>query len=246
MSSLMAPSPARWLVVNADDLGLSPGVNRGIIQAYEQGIVSSASLMVRYPAAAEAADYARQHRELGLGLHVDLGEWICRAGEWSARYEVVPLGDVRQVRDEVRSQLKRFIELTGLEPDHIDSHQHVHQQEPVLSVVRAEADARNIPLRHCSSVNYRGGFYGQDEQGNACRECISPGSLIAILRDLSDGVTELCCHPGLGRDLETTYLEEREEEVRALCHPSVRQELLRLAIRAGTFAQARTTRYERL
>ena len=63
----------RWLIVNADDLGLSSGVNQGILQAHEQGIVTSASLMVRHQAAPEAVAAAREHPRLGLGLHVDLG-----------------------------------------------------------------------------------------------------------------------------------------------------------------------------
>src|SRR5437879_4472175 len=53
---------ARYLIVNADDFGRSPGVNRGIMSAYEHGIVTSASLMVRWPAAAEAA------KQLGVPL----------------------------------------------------------------------------------------------------------------------------------------------------------------------------------
>ena len=48
------------LIVNADDFGLSEGVNRGIIEAHERGIVTSASLMVLRPAAASAADYSRE------------------------------------------------------------------------------------------------------------------------------------------------------------------------------------------
>ena len=59
---------AHCLIVNADDFGQSPGVNRGIIEAHEHGIVTSASLMVRWPAAASAAAYAREHARLGLGL----------------------------------------------------------------------------------------------------------------------------------------------------------------------------------
>ena len=70
---------ARVLIVNADDFGLSAGVNRGIVEAHERGIVTSASLMVRRPAAREAADYARTHparylkdlpRWQGATLHV--------------------------------------------------------------------------------------------------------------------------------------------------------------------------------
>lgn len=56
---------SRFLIVNADDFGQSPGVNRGIIEAHEHGIVTSASLMVRWPAATEAAAYGRQSRRCG-------------------------------------------------------------------------------------------------------------------------------------------------------------------------------------
>ena len=56
------------LIVNADDFGCSRGVNRGIIEAHEHGIVTSASLMVNRPAASEAAEYGREHPELGV-LH---------------------------------------------------------------------------------------------------------------------------------------------------------------------------------
>ena len=79
----------RVLIVNADDFGRSPGVNQGVIRAHEQGIVTSATLMVRWPAAAEAAAYARRS-SLSVGLHLDLGEWEYRDGEWHERYQVLP------------------------------------------------------------------------------------------------------------------------------------------------------------
>ena len=78
---------ARFLVVNADDLGLSAAVNAGIAAAHERGIVTSASLMVRQGAAAEAAAYAAAHPALAVGLHLDLGEWDYVDGEWMAAYQ---------------------------------------------------------------------------------------------------------------------------------------------------------------
>ena len=51
----------KYLIVNGDDFGASHGINRGIVEACRNGILTSASLMVRESAAAEAADYARQH-----------------------------------------------------------------------------------------------------------------------------------------------------------------------------------------
>ena len=64
----------RTLIVNADDFGRSAEINAGIVQAHRDGIVTSASLMVRWPAAVGAAAYARERPDLALGLHFDLGE----------------------------------------------------------------------------------------------------------------------------------------------------------------------------
>src|SRR5215211_263293 len=82
---------ARMLVVNADDLGMSAGVNRGIFEAHERGIVTSASLMVRWPGVREAAAYAKAHPRLGVGLHLDFAEWSIRDEQWVPLYEVVDL-----------------------------------------------------------------------------------------------------------------------------------------------------------
>src|SRR3954463_5895104 len=82
---------AKLLVVNADDLGLSPGVNRGIFEAHERGVVTSASLMVRWPAAEEGAEYAKAHAALGVGLHLDFAEWTIRDDQWIRLYQVCDL-----------------------------------------------------------------------------------------------------------------------------------------------------------
>src|SRR5579884_523282 len=98
----------KHLIVNADDFGLSAGVNRGIIEAHEHGIVTSASLMVRWPATTEAAAYSRDHPDLSLGLHVDLSEWAYRHETWVPLYQVVPTDDITAVADEVLRQLTTF------------------------------------------------------------------------------------------------------------------------------------------
>ncbi|HKY50647.1 MAG TPA: ChbG/HpnK family deacetylase, partial [Candidatus Limnocylindria bacterium] len=60
------------VVVTADDLGLSPAVTRGILEAHRRGVVRSTSLLVTYPGAEEAAALARAEPELEIGLHIDL------------------------------------------------------------------------------------------------------------------------------------------------------------------------------
>jgi predicted glycoside hydrolase/deacetylase ChbG (UPF0249 family) len=214
----------RLLIVNADDFGLSRGVNAGVIRAHERGIVTSASLMVRWSAAAEAAAYARASKSLSLGLHIDLGESTVEDGAWVPLYEVLAGEEPDAVEAEVRSQLQSFRDLVGRDPTHLDSHQHAHRSEPAAgAALRELARELGVPLRDDSSdVRYYGGFYGQAGPGEALPGAITVERLIEILRELPPGITELSCHPGEGRDIDSLYRDEREVEVSVLCDRRVR------------------------
>jgi predicted glycoside hydrolase/deacetylase ChbG (UPF0249 family) len=215
----------RHLIVNADDFGQTAGINRGVIECHERGVVTSASLMVRWPAAEDAAAWARRNPRLAVGLHLDLGEWALRDGEWVPIYEVVPPDDAAAISREVARQLDTFRALVGRAPTHLDSHQHVHRREPARSAVLAAGRALGVPVRHfCPGVRYCGEFYGQ-QAGRPFPEGIAVERLLAILAALPPGVTELSCHPGDAVGLDTMYRAERAEEVRSLCDPRVRAEL---------------------
>src|SRR3954469_12668836 len=183
----------KLLVVNADDLGLSAGVNRGIFEAHERGIVTSASLMVRWPGVGEAAAYARAHPSLGVGLHLDFAEWAIRDEQWVRLYQVVDLDDVRAVRREVERQVEQFLHVMDAPPTHLDSHQHVHQDVRVRGVVEEAAARLGVPLRHDGRIGYCGDFYGQDEHGVPYHEGITPAALERIVRGAREGVTEIAC-----------------------------------------------------
>ncbi len=227
----------RTLIVNADDLGLSEGVNRGILRAHDEGIVSSASLMVRAPAAAHAAEELRSRPRLGVGLHVDLGEWAHVDGEWRTVYEVVDRDDAAGVAGEVARQVERFRALLGRDPDHLDSHQHAHQHEPARSALLAIARSLRVALRGLDvAVRHCGDFHGQTGTGEPLPEAITVDALVRLLRDLPAGATELGCHPGLDRDLASPYREERLCEVETLCDAKVRQVVAGERIELVSFA----------
>src|SRR2546422_6461019 len=88
------------LVVTADDLGLSPGVTRGILESHRRGIVRSTSLIVTADSSAEAAAQARMEPDLEVGLHIDL------VGGW-------PVSDPASVRSLVDAE-GRFLGLAEL------------------------------------------------------------------------------------------------------------------------------------
>lgn len=228
----------RYLIVNADDFGQSQGITQGAIEAHERGIVTSASLMVRWPAAAKAAAYARGHPELGLGLHVDFGEWAYRDEAWAPLYQVASVNDASAVAEEVSRQLAEFRRLTGRDPTHVDSHQHVHREEPVRSVLVEAARLLGVPLRDCTpAIQYRGDFYGQSAEGWPYPEGISVENLLCILTTLPPGITELGCHPGIGDSLDTMYRAERAEEVKTLCDPRIRAAIEHEGIELCSFGE---------
>jgi len=227
----------RMLIVNADDLGYTPATNDGIFHAHQHGIVTSASMMVRPAAAREAAQRAAEIGFTDLGLHLDLGEWTRRNGEWVALYDVVDPADAAAVAAECERQVARFHDLTGRNPTHLDSHQHVHRQEPVRSIALAIAERLSVPLRHFSShVTYRGDFYGQGGHGEAAPELLTEAALLAILRDTPDATIEIGCHPGWDPNLETMYCQERLREVEVLCSPALKESITALGFKLVGFS----------
>ena len=230
-------SPARGLIVNADDFGQSPGINAGVIEAHRHGIVTSTSLMVRWPAAPEAADYARGHSDLSVGLHVDLGEWKQVGAEWFPRYQVVNPNNRAAVEHEILQQLEQFRELMGRDPTHLDGHQHLQKSGYPGEILVSLAERLGVVLRGRShAVTYEGSFYGSTASGETFPEGVSIERLVEIIESLPVGLTELGCHPGLGADVKSDYAEERALEVEALCHPRVRAAIERSGIELQSFA----------
>ena len=229
------PNRQRSLIVNADDFGLTEAINAGIERAFLRGIVTSASLMVRAPAARSAARRAGNLPGLGVGLHLDLGEWVFREGAWIARYERVDLDDEADVTSEVERQIAAFHDLTGCSPTHLDSHQHVHSSEPVRGVVLAAGRRLGVPVRGAEpEIRHCGDFYGQTGRGGPLPERISVEALVRILDRLEAGWTELGCHPGAAGPCDSVYANERVEELRTLEAPRVQHHLQSRSIRLAS------------
>jgi predicted glycoside hydrolase/deacetylase ChbG (UPF0249 family) len=214
----------KLLIVNADDFGAGRGINRGVVEAHRDGILTSASLMVDMPGSEEAARLAAGLPRLSVGLHAVL------TGEDGA--PAVDFGDRERCRAELRRQVRRFTQLTGESPTHLDSHHNVHRDARLLPRFLELAAEHRLPLREHGPARYLPDFYGQWDGGETHPEWIAPANLVRMLADeVGPGVTELGCHPGyVSADFRSSYSGEREIELRTLCDPAVRRAIGELGI----------------
>jgi chitin disaccharide deacetylase len=218
----------KYCIVNADDFGMSPGINRGILEAHQRGIVTSTSLVVNTAASAEAATLSRDAPDLSVGLHVNLTDESADPIRALDQYTDFPA--------ELERQLRHFQKLMGQMPTHLDSHQNVHRDPRLRPCFLEIARQYRLPLREHSQVRYFSSFYGQWD-GETHLEQISVESLMHMLETkFGDGFTELSCHPGyVDADFESFYALEREAELRTLCDPRIRQKLNELDIQLVSF-----------
>jgi hypothetical protein len=190
--------------------------------------VTSASLMVKRRAAAEAAAYGREHPELAVGLHADLDRPIVGERLWTRVRRLV-------ARD-LAAQIEHFRRLMGRDPTHLDSHHHRHRDPRLRDIFESAADELDVPLRHLDPrVRFCGEFYGHDGAGGPDHRSITPDALIALLGTLPDGIVELGCHPGYSEGLRDWYRDERPLEVASLCDRAVREAVVRLGIELASF-----------
>lgn len=154
----------RTLIVNADDLGMSDGINRGILEAHGSGIVTSATVMTNMPAARRGIESAlHEAPDLGLGLHINVTQGrpvlppqkvpsLVRAdGTFLSVPQGVALADrwsVHDIEAEVTAQFERFVAYAGRLPDHLDAHQLVSTVSvPCRAVLLSVAARYDLPLR---------------------------------------------------------------------------------------------------
>ncbi len=153
----------RRLVINADDFGLHPAIDEGILEAKRHGILTSASVLITATYAAPAIVQGGQAK-LGLGLHLALsGNLPCAANasrkkalaksgrlpqRWTDTVKLLAMGAVRlsHIETELRAQID-LAQKMGLAFDHFDSHQHLHVLPGVRDIVCQLALEFAVPIR---------------------------------------------------------------------------------------------------
>lgn len=219
------PAPRR-LIINADDLGYDRAVDRGLLRAMRQGLVSSATLMVNSPHAAEAADAAQG---LSVGLHLNLARWkpLSRAFPSSllsadgAFLEAhAPALPEAVVEAETRAQLQHAERLLGRRPTHLDVHKHLQKHPAVLRAIAVVARAEGFPVRALDAemraflaaegVPTTGHFVG--EAGAEAYWTLE--RFLFELAALGPGTTEWMCHPGEPpQEVASGYALQRKVEL---------------------------------
>jgi hypothetical protein len=220
----------KLLVVNADDLGYDPEIDRGILEAHARGIVTSATAMVGTPHAAVAL--AAAPTTLALGLHAVID----------------PASDRAAAERTLRAQLALFRSLSRRDPTHLDSHKHAHAAPAVLAAFAVVARERALPVRaldaRMRAALRAGGVVTSDHfLGDAAlRPAWTEVSLAAALRALGEGTTELMAHPGFTpRFARTSFGAEREIELAALCSARAREALAAAGAQLCDYAQLART-----
>ncbi len=253
---MSAGGEGRWLVVNADDFGLTAGVSRGILDAYRTGIVSSTTALVNLAADPDLDAEAAGLPGLGIGLHVNLtwGTPVSRAAAvpslvgTDGRFPRDPaLAAARAVLDEARreieAQVDAFARRFGRPPTHLDSHHHVHRQPRIAEIVLDVALAAGLPLRS-QDPGFRDGLRRRGARtpdhfvgGDGAEPYWTTARLLDTLAGLPVGCTELMCHPGRYDEslAGSRYGRQRETELAALRDPEARATVERLGIRLCHF-----------
>jgi chitin disaccharide deacetylase len=194
------------LIVNADDFGYSYGINKGIIEAHVDGIVTATSVMVDSIAAHEAADL-KKYPELSVGLHFFVTEF---EEEW--------------VRAELARQTQKFIDILNVEPDHINTHK-IFTTEGLLKEILLEyAKNHGIPLRRHSPAKFIGSYFGPHADGD-----VSVAQFKNAIDQATDEYNEIMCHVGFSDDYlreTSSYNDMREQELATICSAEVKQYLL--------------------
>jgi chitin disaccharide deacetylase len=160
------------LIVNADDLGWTEGINRGIAEAHRNGLVTSTSLLVNGRAFASALEVACANPELGVGVHLNLSDGPATAKRKEVQALVNEAGDLEggpeklllriarrklpleEVEKEWNAQIQKVRD-SGIAPTHLDGHKHVQMLPGLFEIALRLAKKHGIRAIRVSNEESR-------------------------------------------------------------------------------------------
>lgn len=217
------------LIINADDFGLSEGVNYGIISAYKSGVVRSTSAMANMPGFEHAMELLKENENLGCGVHMTLSCYkpvlsnlktiVDENGYFIRRItnEVIENMDLDEIYEEFCDQIEKVRAKTDI--THLDSHHHVHTLEKLRPVIERILEKYDLPIRGGFEYDFNYSkiiplidtFYGEN---------VSEGYFVKKVDYLkSYEIADIMCHPAYVDDFlmkTTSYSMARINEHKIL------------------------------
>ncbi len=251
----------RSLIINADDYNLTWGVSRGILRAYDEGIVTSTTVMINLPLERRALQELKKRPGLGAGLHLN----VTLGGPVSHRSQVATLvkregifrrpGDYlqkmpseREVAREYEAQVGLFVKWFGKKPDHLDTHHHLQDFPLFFRALAGVARRWKVPVRR--SRIFQLDQYQREVKGLKTTDYLfgnlearfiwRKDSFWGVVENLPDGTSEIGCHPAYCdqklREI-SSFRELREEELRLFSDRQLRKEITSLGVELTRFSQ---------
>jgi chitin disaccharide deacetylase len=264
----------KQLIINSDDYGRTPEISRGIREAHLHGVVTSTTCMMNiHSTANDIAIALKDTPNLGMGVHLllTMGEpllpremvpSIVDSNGKHLKYDPflanIPNLAMDEVKAEWRTQIERFIHVSGRKPTHLDSHHHSSYFSPALFRAMLEmAQEYECPIRYPLLPNDDSIEFSETTKQvpallqefnprrpnvfyvNFYDEAATKENLLNIIDNIGEGTSELMCHPGyVDADFakESVYNLQREIELKILTDPEIKQAIEAQGIELITFA----------
>lgn len=264
---MSSPEGGIFLIVNADDFNLTSGVSRGILEAFDHGVVTSTSVLIHRPIPGATLQALKRRRSLGVGLHLnitwdrplcdpkDVSSLVDARGYFKNRRQLDLSRVVKaELAREYERQIQTFRQIVGKWPSHLDTHHHLHEHPALFGVLVELALRFRLPIRQCRLLRgkvrqslLKVGVRLTDRlvEDLDFRHAWNEKSLEQALLSLDPGYHELMCHPAIcDRKLleRSSFNRPREEELRALCSPRIRSLVRRREIQLISFRDLRLAR----
>ncbi len=232
------------LIINADDFGLTAGVNQAVVLSINRGVVSSTSLMVNQEGSKAAIQYLQSGLVPCTGLHICIskGRPVCRPADIPSLvdtkgcfYRPSQLAqrkiDPRDLVTELTAQLEKVL-AKGIHVTHLDTHHHTHKHPDVLQALAQVARNYRLPVRNLDE-NMRTYLHqnGVETPAYFCGEWIGENVSVKKLQDYIQKAqqagyetVEIMTHPGLADAAlasNSSYVNHRQKELAVLCHPQL-------------------------
>lgn len=216
------------LVINADDLGLTPAVSRGIVYGYHHGTISSTTALCNSSYLEDAALQVKKCKGLGIGVHLTLtlgkpltnnNTLTAPSGLFFGRDEIIMENlDKEEVYQEFKAQILRFYEVFQYAPTHLDSHHSIHDHPIIKEVtLRCMSEFGLAARRINNQFQFVSGFYGNTATVDVMISLLSQ-------HQHEQGI-EIMVHPGecdLPLYLISSYSLNRVKELEVLCNKEIK------------------------